>query len=229
MSLPTKNDPKYQTLPYNAKLFTPFATKQEQEQFEKNIHHMQILQQGQSQSQHNATAQLQFQVQQYRRQQQQLQNNQQSNLANLANKDAIDLNEQIQSYNNKNNYRNINNRQSCSNLQHSNKKETDVNRSTSPTPPCLVITSTPQLTHKQDSNAQVPEGVTRPNKFLSNGAFTSSPSASSTSSFVSNCSASNNGCNSDQVRYHLVCTTFCNAYWMHIFNWFTGCNQNLQN
>lgn len=120
----TKNDPKYQTLPYNAKLFTPFATKHEQDQFENSMQQMQIIQQDQTsssqhQSQSAATAQLQFHVQQYRQQQQQQQlqpNNQHYNQVNHESNSAKDdpsapnnanngpsNNERIQSYNNKNN------------------------------------------------------------------------------------------------------------------------------
>ncbi|CAL8099691.1 unnamed protein product [Orchesella dallaii] len=44
VSVPNKNDPKYQTLPYNAKLFAPFANKHEQDQFEKSMQQMQIIQ-----------------------------------------------------------------------------------------------------------------------------------------------------------------------------------------
>jgi hypothetical protein len=75
----TKNDPKYQTLPYNAKLFAPFANKQDQEQFEKSLQQMHILQQDHphinSQSRQN---QQQIHNHQQQQQQQQAFNNLQS-------------------------------------------------------------------------------------------------------------------------------------------------------
>ena len=40
---PNKSDPKYQTLPYNAKLFAPFGSKHEQENFEKSMQQMQLI------------------------------------------------------------------------------------------------------------------------------------------------------------------------------------------
>ena len=55
VGIPNKNDPKYQTLPYNAKLFAPFSTKQQilsnnhsnlsqdQDKFDKAIQQMQII------------------------------------------------------------------------------------------------------------------------------------------------------------------------------------------
>src|ERR1700733_13931897 len=62
-SLPNKNDPKYQTLPYNTKLFTPPSSSSYN--IAKN-HQQQQQQQSQSLQAYNQQQQLQFQEQQQR-------------------------------------------------------------------------------------------------------------------------------------------------------------------
>lgn len=101
VSLPislTKNDPKYQTLPYNAKLFAPFATKHEQDQFEKSMQQMQIIQQD-----HPLTQYRQNNQHNHHLQQQQVQSNNNSNGITSSTSN----NERIQSYNNRNSNNNL--------------------------------------------------------------------------------------------------------------------------
>jgi hypothetical protein len=174
VSLPTKNDPKYQTLPYNAKLFAPFGTKQDQEQFEKSMQQMQLIKQDQQQvSQSAATAQLQFQVQQYRQQQQsnQQQSNHLHNNGGIGSNDCPTNNERVQSYNNKNNLH-LNQLQSflSQQQQHQNNQSGPHNNA--------QVNNSSKSTN--DNNNAFP--IIRPSNFLPTGAPASSPSTSGSSS-----------------------------------------------
>lgn len=198
----SKNDPKYQTLPYNAKLFNPFANKHEQDQFEKSMQQMQIIKQDQQSA---ATAQLQFQVQQYRQQQQQQQqqSNQHSNqfsssnstindtTSNNSNGPAPTNSERVQSYNNKNNLH-LNQLQSFLSQQQNNQNAPKSATTSLMTTSTTSSNNGAQAIHStQANNDGDPRGkvgnenalpIIRPSSFLPTGAPASSPSTSSTSS-----------------------------------------------